>query len=92
MITFEIDGKIVKAHPNESVWEACERLKMSLDSSCEGHGTCGTCRVYLLAGSTQPPERNEIEQEIAGDRGFTADERLACQIPVQAGLRLRRAQ
>jgi ferredoxin len=35
-------------------------------------------------------ERNEIEKELAEDRGFAPEERLACQTPALSGLVIRR--
>ena len=59
--------------------------KVDIDHSCGGFGTCGTCRVLISNHETLPP-RNPIEMEMAKDRSFTDNERLACQNPALAKL------
>ncbi len=51
-----------------------------LNHTCGGNGTCGTCLIHVLKGLENLEPRNEIEAEMAADRGFTESERLACQI------------
>ena len=55
---------------------------VGISHSCGGMGTCGTCcsRVQFLRGPV--PERNEIEAEMASERGFRSDERLVCQVEI----------
>ena len=55
---------------------------VDLPHSCGGMGSCGTCRVRLSVASGPCPERNEIEMEMALERGFSKDERLSCQIEI----------
>ena len=63
-----------------TVLEIAVENSVDISHSCGGMGTCGTCRIHLSVLSGQPPERNEIEQEMAIDRGFRPDERLSCQL------------
>jgi ferredoxin len=53
--------------------------------SCGGMGSCGTCRIRLHADSGLVPAVEEVEAEMAIDRGFLADERLSCQIVIPNG-------
>jgi len=53
--------------------------KISIPQSCEGHGTCTTCRVFILKGLESCSPRTAIESERAFERNFSANERLACQ-------------
>lgn len=71
-----------------TVLDAALRAKIDLGHECEGMGTCGTCRVLTDAGSLLRQPRNEIESEIANDRGFTDQERLACQLISEEGLKI----
>ena len=80
------DDKIVEASHGESVLEALLARKIELDHSCGGNGTCGTCRIFIVSGLENLPPRNEIENEFADERGFAANERLACQTVVIDGL------
>lgn len=53
--------------------------KASISQSCEGHGSCTTCRVFILKGLENCSPRTEIEAERASERNFADNERLACQ-------------
>lgn len=64
----------------ESLLETCLRNKIDIDHSCEGMASCGTCRVLITEGSQHLPDRNSLEQEMADDRQFAKNERLACQL------------
>lgn len=60
------------------------RANIDLGHSCEGMGTCTTCRIRVSDGSPALTVPNEIEQERITERGFQPSERLACQIePVE---------
>lgn len=80
-ISFKVfpDDKIVSASHDESILQAVLRAKIDLDHSCGGMGTCGTCRIFVNSGLERFAERGELEQEIALDREFCPEERLACQ-------------
>lgn len=89
-ITFEIDGHLVEARPNESILEASLRTKVPVSSSCGGFGTCGACRVLIEEGAEKLNTRSDLELEMAADRDFEDNERLACQTSPAPGLRVRR--
>jgi ferredoxin len=69
-----------------TVLELALSKKLPLEHSCGGMGTCGTCRVIVCSDLAQLPERNEVELEIARDRDFAPQERLACQLEAYDGL------
>ena len=90
-ITFLPDDlNVLVSHKDRSVLEVALRENLALDHTCGGNGTCGTCRVFIKKGLQNLPPRNEIEAEMADDRGFRNDERLACQIPPIEGLVIER--
>ena len=63
----------------KSILEVLNKQDIEIDQSCEGMGTCGTCRIVVL-DSKVLPERNEIESERATLLEFKDSERLACQL------------
>lgn len=89
-IRFEIDGQSVEARPGESILEASFRTDRPVSTSCGGFGSCGACRIFVDEGLERLEPRNEIEAEMAGDRGFLKEERLACQTCPVPGLRISR--
>lgn len=78
-IKFLPENRLVDASQDESILEAALRAGLDICHSCGGHGTCGTCRVWVLEGLEGLPPRNEVEQEMAEGRGFKPQERLCCQ-------------
>lgn len=78
-IKFLPENRLVDASQDESILEAALRAGLEISHSCGGNGTCGTCRVWVREGLSGLPARNEVEQEMAEDRGFQPQERLCCQ-------------
>lgn len=78
------------SHKDQTVLDVAIRAGIDLNHTCEGMGTCGTCVVKVLKGAEALPPREEVEMEIATDRGYQEAERLACQIPPVDGLVLYR--
>jgi ferredoxin len=85
-IVFLPSEKTCRIQAETSVLEVALKNKVEISHSCGGMGSCTTCRVLVQSDLTQLPERNELEQEIAEARGFSAEERLSCQLPPLAGL------
>lgn len=86
------EHKIVEASQGQTILESALKAKIPLNHTCGGFGTCGTCRVRIREGLEKLGPRTELEAELAQDRGFQAEERLACQIEVQDGLVIERPQ
>jgi ferredoxin, 2Fe-2S len=79
----------VEPERHESVLDLILAQSLDISHSCGGMGTCGTCRIEVLEAPEGLRPRNEIEQEMARERGFENHERLACQTPAQSGLKIR---
>jgi uncharacterized 2Fe-2S/4Fe-4S cluster protein (DUF4445 family) len=75
-ITFEPSGRRVNAAPGATVMQAARQGGVSLASDCGGRGTCGRCRVRLLAGEVSPA--GEDEQAWLTLRELQDGHRLAC--------------
>lgn len=88
-ITFQPDDRVVQASQGDTILSAALSAKLELSHSCGGNGTCGTCRIFVDSGIQHLGPRNEVETEIASERGFLEHERLACQNLVVAGLQVR---
>lgn len=78
----------VEFNEGDSILESCVHAGLPLNHSCDGNGTCGTCRVIIEVGLENLNPRNEIELEMAMDRGFAPNERLACQSLACSGLQI----
>jgi ferredoxin len=64
---------------NETVLDAARRADVPIGNSCGAVGVCGRCCVRILAGAENLSAPTMIELRVSAQRGFRADERLACQ-------------
>ena len=78
-VTFQPGDKQVYALAGTRLQEAATAADLVLDAPCGGEGTCGKCRVVVLAGAAPPTadERNAL-----GEEELHAGCRLACQATV----------
>ena len=74
----------LKVQNEENLLELCLNNNVPINHSCEGMASCGTCRVMVTEGEGQLPSRNPLEAEMAEDRKFKDQERLACQLPLES--------
>jgi 2Fe-2S ferredoxin len=90
-VTFKINGEEfqIQVENQSSVLELAVDNEIPLNHSCGGFGTCGTCRVFVEKNVEKLPPRENVELEMAEDRGFADHERLSCQIPPLDGLILK---
>ncbi len=88
-VTFMPDSikvPLLKADLKGSLLDFAWRNKIRIPTSCGGGGSCGACRVVLPNAADNSEPRNDIEQSMADDRGFAANERLSCQISPTPGM------
>jgi 2Fe-2S ferredoxin len=85
-ITFLPEKKAVTIGTAGSVLDVALGGDVAIGHSCGGMGSCGTCRVMVVKSEQPLPPRSELETVMAEDRGFQEQERLACQLPPQAGM------
>ena len=82
----KINGVETVLSRGETLLEILNQAKIPISQSCGGSGSCGTCRLYLRGSSPDHLPRTEIEVEMAEARGFSTEERLACQIEVSLSI------
>jgi 2Fe-2S ferredoxin len=83
---FQPTQRHVSIGSTETILDLALKSKIKIHNSCGGMGTCGTCRVIVIKGLEKLEEPNEIEKDLASDRGFSKNERLACQTQPVDGL------
>ena len=81
-MTFTPLERSAPASLDETLLDVARRAGAPLGNSCGGIGICARCRVRVLAGAENLSPPTTIEVRVAGERGFTEDERLACQAVV----------
>jgi uncharacterized 2Fe-2S/4Fe-4S cluster protein (DUF4445 family) len=86
-VDFEPIGRRGECPADESLLEAAHRLGVDLVSLCGGKGTCGRCRVQVVAGDVSPPTDNE--KKALARHELNDGYRLACQTYPLSDCRLR---
>lgn len=61
-----------------SLFEAGAQLRAGIDTACVGKGTCGLCRVRILAGADNLNAYTEEETKHLGNVYHITKVRLAC--------------
>lgn len=89
MIHIEGTARGVMAEPGTTLLSCLLRAKVPIDHSCEGMGSCGTCRVIVVSEYEGLEDRTDLELEMATERGFEDNERLACQSLLQGSVRIK---
>ncbi len=77
---------VVVSQEGVNILDIALKAGIEVSNSCGGNGTCGTCLVRVHQGGQNLPPRNEIEMEMALERGFSPNERLCCQLEPVDGL------
>ena len=83
LVTFIPLGREASAKDDETLLDAARRAGAPLGASCGGVGICARCRVRVVEGAENLSPPTSIESRIGAQRGFAADERMACQAVVQ---------
>lgn len=78
----------IEADEQLSVLENLKANKIPINNSCEGMGTCTTCRVFVHSDLSLLKTPNEVEAEAIGGRAFAINERLSCQLEFDGNLEI----
>ena len=84
---FEPLNKSAEIGDSNNVLQVALSNKIPLGHTCDGMGSCTTCRVFVISGEMS--KRTMIEEERAQERGFDTNERLACQLKPTDGMIVR---
>ena len=79
-ITFEPQNKTIDSGAEETVFVAARRAGIMLPTACVGRGSCGLCRVKVLAGEDSLPLVTKAEKFHLGNTYFITKLRLSCQL------------
>jgi len=79
-ITFLPLNKTIDCGADETVFVAARRAGILLPTACVGRGSCGLCRVKVLAGEEFLPPVTKAEKLHLGNTYFITKLRLSCQL------------
>jgi len=68
----------VEALPGDSLFDAAAKVSAGVDTACVGKGTCGLCRVKILAGAEHLNPYTEEERKHLGNVYHITKVRLSC--------------
>ncbi len=83
LVTFTPLGRKAEAKADETLLDVARRASAPLGASCGGVGICARCKVRVVEGAENLSPPTSIESRIGAQRGFAADERMACQAVVK---------
>jgi adenylate cyclase len=89
-IQYLTDGRTIEIGGDTTLLRASLDHGIAHTHVCGGNAKCSTCRVLVTEGLGNCCARNEREAQLAKDRHFGADIRLACQTTVSGDVTLRR--
>ena len=80
VVTIVGDGAplVVELPVGSTVFEAGARASAAIDTACVGKGTCGLCRVKILAGAEHLTPYTDEERKHLGNVYHLTKVRLAC--------------
>jgi ferredoxin len=87
-ITFLPQSKTIECGADETVFVAARRAGILLPTACVGRGSCGLCRVKVLAGEECLPPVTKAEKFHLGNTYFITKLRLSCQLTASGDVTL----
>ena len=69
---------VVEVPEGTSLFEAGAKVSAGIDTACVGKGTCGLCRVKILAGAEHLPPYTAEERKHLGNVYHLTKVRLSC--------------
>jgi len=68
----------VEVAPGDSLFDAAAKVSAGVDTACVGKGTCGLCRVKILAGAEHLNPYTDEERRHLGNVYHITKVRLSC--------------
>ena len=86
-VTIQGDGEpaTVEAPAGTTLFEAGARISAGIDTACVGKGTCGLCRVRIVAGAEHLTPYSDDERKHLGNVYHITRVRLACRSQLTGG-------
>lgn len=82
-VTFQPSGAVVEVAEGTTLFDAGARaIDIKIDTACIGKGTCGLCRVKILAGGEHLSPYTDEEEKHLGNLYHLSRVRLSCRTRV----------
>lgn len=77
------DGPVVvECREGDTLFEAGAKITAGIDTACVGKGTCGLCRVKIVAGAEHLNPFTDEERKHLGNVYHITKVRLACRCKI----------
>ncbi len=76
------EPKVAEVPAGATLFEAGAKVSAGIDTSCVGKGTCGLCRVKILAGAEHLNPFTDEERKHLGNVYHLTKVRLSCRSKV----------
>ena len=80
--TGEGEPVVVEVREGDSIFDAGAKVSAGIDTACVGKGTCGLCRVKILAGAEHLTPYTDEEKKHLGNVYHLTKVRLSCRTRV----------
>lgn len=77
-----IDGTAIECAEGTTLFEAGAKLAAGIETACVGKGTCGLCRVKVIAGAEHLSPYTDEEKKHLGNVYHITKVRLSCRTRV----------
>jgi ferredoxin len=77
-----IDGTVIECADGTTLFEAGAKLAAGIETACVGKGTCGLCRVKVIAGAEHLSPYTDEEKKHLGNVYHITKVRLSCRTRV----------
>jgi ferredoxin len=86
-VTIQSDGEpvTIEVSAGSTLFEAGARVSAGIDTACVGKGTCGLCRVKIVAGAEHLTPYSDEERKHLGNVYHITRVRLACRSRLTGG-------
>ena len=84
-VTFQPSGRVVDCADGTSLFDAGGGAGVGIETACVGKGTCGLCRVRVLAGEQYLSPYSDEEEKHLGNLYHLTRIRLSCRARVTGG-------
>ena len=86
-VTIQSDGEpvTIEVPAGSTLFEAGARVSARIDTACVGKGTCGLCRVKIVAGAEHLTPYSDEERKHLGNVYHITRVRLACRSRLTGG-------
>lgn len=74
----EAEPRVVEVPAGTTLFEAGAKLTAGIDTACVGKGTCGLCRVKIIAGAENLAAYTDEERKHLGNVYHLTKVRLSC--------------